>query len=218
MVFNGYDMSNPAGTDISWAYWITAPGPLPSEASMVYSDTVAVYQNDPIDPKNSYSFTENFSSTLRTSAIHASMTGITVTSDVDLYLLDTDSWEILAKSQEGPGGDELLDYLPSDGEYRLGVEPHDYTLLVHGFNVPDEPITPTLQLWTDELNVWLDYPAAKCLRQRDRGRRDSQHYADVRQDRLPVGRSAQRAGHRRSERPAGRPEPRWSISSVWMAT
>ncbi len=28
--------------------------------------------------------------------------------------------------------------------------------------MPDAPITPTLRLWTDELNVWLDYPAANA--------------------------------------------------------
>ncbi|MBC7104508.1 MAG: hypothetical protein H5T97_01065, partial [Firmicutes bacterium] len=44
---------------------------------------------------------------------------------------------------------------PEMGAYRL-VPGETYTFWVHGYNVPTPPVTPTLTIWHDALNLWLE--------------------------------------------------------------
>ena len=158
VVFNGYAVSPTTGVPVPWWYAITAPGPVPSEVSLVYSDTIQVNQNNPIDPQHDYSFFWDFTSSERTAAIHSTLTAIPSGNDVDLYLLDPVTGEILAKSQTASNGSEVLDYLPAADQYRLGQVGKLYRLVVHGFYIPGAGIYPDLKLWTDELNLWLADP------------------------------------------------------------
>jgi len=154
VVFNGFNMDPPAGSVVEWYYSITAPGPIPTQTSIIVSDTVTVTQDAPLDPASSaVSYLKT--TTERTAGFHASLTGIPDGNDVDLYLME--NGQVVASSQNRGNDDELLEYLPDPDTYRFG-EGLDFTLYVHGFDVTGE-ITPTLQFSTDELNLWLAQPS-----------------------------------------------------------
>jgi len=150
VVFAGYDMDPASGATLGWWYRVTAPGSLPAEDNYVYSDVLTMTQAASLDPTSGIPFTITTSD--HTSGIHATLTGITVSTDVDLYLMDGDG-NIVARSQTAGNADEAIDLLPPEGEYRF-AEGLEYTLWVHGPDVYTE-IYPVLNFWSNELNLWL---------------------------------------------------------------
>jgi uncharacterized repeat protein (TIGR01451 family) len=151
-VIDGYDVDPDSGVNLDWDYSVTAPGNLPTEENEVYSDTVSIDQDATFDPATA-SFSMTVTTSARTNALHFLLTEIpTDTADVDLYLTN-EAGEIVAKSQTDQAT-EHIKYDPPEGQYRFTAG-EEYTVWVHGFDVPSGPVTPHLRVWTDELNVWL---------------------------------------------------------------
>ncbi len=98
VVFNGYAVSPSTGVPTGWYYAITAPGPLPTEESVIISNTITVTQDADINPLLS-SWSWPFVASERTAAIHATLTNLRTGNDADLYLVDDTTGEIVANSQ-----------------------------------------------------------------------------------------------------------------------
>jgi len=151
-VIDGYDVDPDTGVNLDWWYEITAPGPMPTDPVDVFSGTVTINQDAPLDPTTaSYSMT--VTTTHRVAALNAAVTDITTGADVDLYVTD-ETGTIVAKSQNAGDADEDIQLEPPAGEYRF-EEGKEYTIWVHGQDVPAPPVTPTLHVWWDQHNVWL---------------------------------------------------------------
>jgi len=149
---DGYDVEPDEGAELSYWYQVTAPGDLPKEPVDLFDGGVPVDQDAPVDPTTS-SFVLPITLTERVAGLYAELTDIPEGADVDLYLVDGAD-QIIAMSQERGNADDAIELMPADGEYRL--EPGaNYEIWVHGFDVP-EPVTPTLHVWYDQLNLWLD--------------------------------------------------------------
>lgn len=151
-VIDGYDVDPDSGVNLDWYYDITAPGPLPTEPMDVFTGTVSIGQDDKFDPTTS-SYSMVVTTTERSAALHAMVMDVPADADIDLYVTD-ETGEIVAKSQNGPGADEHIKLEPTAPDYRFekGVE---YTVWVHGFDVPTPPVEPTLHVWWDVHNLWL---------------------------------------------------------------
>jgi uncharacterized repeat protein (TIGR01451 family) len=147
----GWDVTDP-GVNVDWWWAVTYPGGLPTSPDTWISQTVSIDQDSKFDP-----MTASYSTTLtadeRTAGIHIALTGIPSGSDADLYLTDT-AGDLIAKSQTEGNADEMIDLAPTAPLYRFG-DGTQFTLWVHGFDVPAGPITPTLKVTVDELNLWL---------------------------------------------------------------
>lgn len=153
VVFNGYAMDPATGVDLGWWYRTTYPGDLPTEENIIHDGPLAVVQHATADPFSGIAFP--ITTDERSAGIFATLTNITGTNDVDLYLFDGDG-NLVVKSQTAGQADEALELLPATGEYRLEAG-QDYTLYVHGFDVTDT-INPTLKFWVNDLNMWLGEP------------------------------------------------------------
>jgi uncharacterized repeat protein (TIGR01451 family) len=151
-VIDGYDVDPDSGVNLDWEYSITAPGPLPTYPVDVFSDTVSIEQDAKFDPTTS-SYSMTVTTTERVAALHATVTDIPPGADVDLYVTD-ETGSIVASSQHSAGDDEHVILTPMEGEYRF-EEGTDYTVWVHGFDVPSPPVTPVLHVWWDMHNLWL---------------------------------------------------------------
>lgn len=145
----GYNVDPDSGVNLDWIYEITAPGDLSSDPADVFTNTVTINQDSKFDlATSSYSLT--VTTDKRTSALYADLTSVPAGADVDLFVTD-ENGVIVAQSQTS--GDEHVEVLPVDN-YRFG-QGHDFTVWVHGFDVPTPPVTPHLHVWKDELNLWL---------------------------------------------------------------
>jgi uncharacterized repeat protein (TIGR01451 family) len=151
VVLHGYDVDPDSGVDMDWEYWVTYPGDLSADLTEWFSDTVTINQDDVFDPTTS-SFSMTVTTSERTQNLYFNLSGIPAGNDVDLYLSDDSG--IIAQSQERGNDDEHITWSPDLGEYRLG-EGEEFTIWVHGFEVPAGPIDPVLEVWSDELNLWL---------------------------------------------------------------
>jgi uncharacterized repeat protein (TIGR01451 family) len=147
----GWDLTVPV-LDTSWFHEITAPGELPTDPVDVFDGTVTIGQDTPADPTTaSYSMTVTANE--RAAALHATLTDIPAGSNVDLYVSDG-TGTIVASSTNAGDLDEAVALMPAAGEYRFAAGT-EYTIWVHGYDVPAPPVTPTLHVWWDQLNLWL---------------------------------------------------------------
>ena len=146
----GWDLSV-ANMNLDWYAEITAPGPLPTETVDVFSNTITVTQDAPFDPTTA-SFTMTATTDERAAALNLMLSNIPSGNDVDVYV--SDETGIIAQSQTNSNGDEQIMIAPPTDEYRF-PEGKEFTVWVHGFDVPSAPITPTLHVWWDSLNLWL---------------------------------------------------------------
>jgi len=151
-VIDGYDVDPDSGIDLDWWYEITAPVPLPTDPVDVFDGAVAISQDDPTDP-TAAGYSLVVAATHRSAGLHATVTDIPVGSDVDLYVTDG-TGAIVAKSQNALNADEQIVLRPTEGEYRF-EEGTEYTIWVHGQIVPTPPVSPTLHVCWDQLNLWL---------------------------------------------------------------
>jgi len=151
-VIDGYDVDPDSGIDMDWWYEITAPGPLPMEPVDVFSGTVAIGQDTPADPTTA-SYSTTVTAGERAGGLHATLTDIITGANVDLYVTDITGMVVVSSTNTG-NADEAVALLPAVGEYRFeaGTE---YTVWVHGYDVPAPPVNPTLHVWWDVLNMWL---------------------------------------------------------------
>jgi uncharacterized repeat protein (TIGR01451 family) len=147
----GWDVTNP-GVTVDWWWAVTYPGSLPTSPDTWISQTVTIAQDGKFDPTTS-SYSTTLTTDERTAGIHVALTGIPAGSDADLYLTDT-AGSLIAKSQTAGNADEMIDLTPAAPLYRFG-DGEKFILWVHGFDVPSGPITPTLKVTADELNLWL---------------------------------------------------------------
>ena len=151
-VIDGYDVDPDAGVNLDWYYEVTAPGDLPTEAVDAYMGPVAIGQDAKLDPTTS-SYSMTVTTTDRVAGLYATVTDIPAGSDVDLYLTD-EMGEIVAASQNLASDDEQVMVEKLAGEYRM-EEGLEYTIWVHGFDVPAPPVSPTLHVWWEMNNLWL---------------------------------------------------------------
>ncbi|MGD2146044.1 MAG: 5'-nucleotidase C-terminal domain-containing protein, partial [Anaerolineae bacterium] len=151
-VIDGYDVDPDSGVELDWTYEITAPGDLPTDPIDVFMGTVSIGQDAKFDPTTS-SYSMTVTTNERVAALQATVTDIAAGADVDLYVTD-EMGSIVAVSQNAAGTDEQVMLTPMAGEYRL-EEGVDYTIWVHGFDVPAAPVAPTLHVWWDVHNLWL---------------------------------------------------------------
>ncbi len=151
-VIDGYDVDPDSGIDMDWWYEVTAPGPMPTDPVDVFSNTVAIGQ----DTQGDYT-TASYSTTVtageRAGGLQVTLTGIITGANVDLYVTNI-AGTIVASSTNTSNADEAITLVPAQGKYRFeaGAE---YTVWVHGYDVPAPPVNPTLHVWWDVLNVWL---------------------------------------------------------------
>ncbi len=134
-----------------WEYTWVHPGDLPSDPVDVFSGTVTIDQDTPADPTTA-SFSTTVTAGERSGALHAALIDIPAGANVDLYVTD-DSGTVVASSTAAGSADELVSLRPVEPDYRFEAG-SEYTLWVHGFNVP-APVTPHLHVWWDQLNLWL---------------------------------------------------------------
>lgn len=151
VVLHGYDIDPDSGVDMDWDFWVTYPGDLSVDQVEWFSDTVTISQDAKFDPTTA-SYTMTVVATERTQNLYFNLTNIPPGNDVDLFL--SDDTGIIAQSQTAGNSDEQILVIPGADEYRLG-EGEEFTIWVHGFEVPGAPITPTLTILSDELNLWL---------------------------------------------------------------
>jgi len=147
----GWDVTDP-GITAGWWYAITAPGALPTDPVEVFDDAVAISQDDPTDP-TAAGYSLVVAATHRSAGLHATVTDVPVGSDVDLYVTDG-TGAIVAKSQNTLNADEEIVLRPTEGEYRF-EEGTEYTIWVQGQIVSTPPVSPTVHVWWDQLNLWL---------------------------------------------------------------
>jgi uncharacterized repeat protein (TIGR01451 family) len=151
-VIDGYDVDPDSGVNLDWDYQITAPGQLPTDPVEVFTGTVSIDQDSQFDPTTS-SYSMTVTTNERAAVLHAEVISIPVGADVDLYVTD-EMGDIVAKSQTLGNADEQIMLTPPQGGYRFG-DGVDFTVWVHGFDVPTPPVTPTLHVWWDVNNLWL---------------------------------------------------------------
>ncbi|MCP4361758.1 MAG: DUF11 domain-containing protein [Chloroflexi bacterium] len=152
VVLDGYDVEPDSGIWADWYYTVTAPGDLPTDPTFEVTSTVTISQDDKFDPTDA-SYSKTFTAGDHDGGLNASLYGIPVGNDVDLYVTDA-AGDIVASSQNTSNTDEFIEIAPMAGEYRFAAG-ETYTVWVHGFDVPTSPITPTLDVWWDTLNIWL---------------------------------------------------------------
>lgn len=148
---NGYDLGGAANLNVAWYYDITTPSSIPFDPLEVFSGTVSIGQ-DPITPTlSTYSYT--VTADTRAGALNASLTNIDPGADLDLYVTNVPTGTVLASSTT-TSTSELIKLTPGAGQYRFpsGTQ---YRVWVHGKSVPTPPVTPTLQISWDHLNLWL---------------------------------------------------------------
>jgi uncharacterized repeat protein (TIGR01451 family) len=151
VVLHGYDVDPDSGVDMDWEYWVTYPGDLSADLTEWYNAAVTIGQDVKFDPTTaSYSMT--VMTTERMQNLYFDLSDIPSDNDVDLYVSDASG--IIARSQHPGNVDESIKLTPDADEYRIG-QGKEYTVWVHGFEVPGAPITPTLSITSDELNLWL---------------------------------------------------------------
>ena len=147
---DGYNMDPDSGVNLDLYYSVTAPGPLPTDPVEVFSDTVAIEQDETFDPTTaSYSMTVTTNE--RAAALHVWLTQIPAGNDVDVYVSDDSG--IVATAQTTGDADEHILITPMEGDYRFEAN-KDYTIWVHGFDVTGT-INPHLRVQWDVLNIWL---------------------------------------------------------------
>ncbi|MBC7315993.1 MAG: hypothetical protein H5T70_06205, partial [Chloroflexi bacterium] len=152
-VIDGYDVDPDSGVEMDWWYATTFAGGIPSEDVTDFQGPISVGQDDP-DDWTTASYTRTITVDQRFGALYATVTDIPAGSDVDLIVTDS-SGAVVTWSANGGNADEEVAIYPEMGAYRL-VPGETYTFWVHGYNVPTPPVTPTLTIWHDELNLWLE--------------------------------------------------------------
>jgi len=149
-VMDGFSVEPDSGIDTQWYYQVTHPGPLPTDPADEINAPITVTQDVPFEPTSaSYSMTVTAND--HAAALYVELSNIPAGNDVDVYV--SDETGIIAQSQTDGDGDEYIEIWP-DGNYRFEAG-KQYTIWVHGFSVPGGPITPTLHVWWDVLNLWL---------------------------------------------------------------
>jgi uncharacterized repeat protein (TIGR01451 family) len=151
-VIDGYDVDPDSGVWLDWWYEITAPGPLPVDAAEVFSNTVAIGQDARFDFTTA-SFSTTVTMTHRIAGLYATLTEVSSTVDIDLYVTD-ETGAVVAKSQTWGTANEAITITPPAGEYRF-EEGAEYTVWVHGYDVPTPPANVHLNVTWDVLNLWL---------------------------------------------------------------
>ena len=152
-VIDGYDVDPDSGVEMDWWYATTFAGGIPSEEVTDFQAPISVGQDDP-DDWTTASYTRTITVDQRFGALYATVTNIPAGSDVDLIVTDG-SGAVVAWSANGGNADEEVAIYPETGAYRL-VPGETYTFWVHGYDVPAPPVMPTLTIWHDELNLWLE--------------------------------------------------------------
>jgi uncharacterized repeat protein (TIGR01451 family) len=135
-----------------WEYLWVHPGPLPVDAVEIYSDTITVGQDYPPDYATA-SFSTTVTMDNRIAALYATLTPVSPTVDIDLYVTD-DTDTVIAMSQDEATAAEAVAITPPDGGYRF-EEGAEYTVWVHGYDVPTPPAAVHLNITWDVHNIWL---------------------------------------------------------------
>ena len=147
-VMAGYAV-DAGGVNATWWYEVTAPGDLPTDPLMVFSNTVAISQTPFVTSTNTYTYVVTADD--RAAALHVSLGGFTSTANLDLYV--SNSLGQIVASSATTATTEMVTVEPPTG-YRFAAGAK-YTVWVHGKTVPTPPTNADLQIWWDHLNVWL---------------------------------------------------------------
>jgi uncharacterized repeat protein (TIGR01451 family) len=117
-----------------------------------YFAVIDGYDVDPLDFATA-SFSTTVTMNHNIAALYATLTEVSPTVDIDLYVTD-ETGVVVAKSQTWGTANEAITFTTPAGEYRF-EEGAEYTVWVHGYDVPTPPANVHLNVTWDVHNLWL---------------------------------------------------------------